>query len=267
MKTKLLVVLCLLSSKYLIGQTINRVEVHGFVYAANDVESVAIYNQSSKEGTITNKNGEFYLKVAEHDTIIISALQFETQRITVLKEVLESRTLKISLQEHINQLNEVVVGKTLSGDLLNDINNIKGTPPINFYDVGIPGYTGRIPTQSERMLYAAGEFKPNMLLGIMLGGGSLDPIINGLSGRTKMLKDRVRHEEKEALMQSIKGRFSNDFFASYPLENDSRMEFFYFCADDEKFLEVCKNETDFEIFKFLKMKYEQYMENLTEIKD
>lgn len=267
MRIKLLIFIGWLTTNLLVGQTINRIEIQGFVNApADDVESVAIYNQSSKEGTITNKNGEFHLKVAEHDTIVISALPFETQTIIVVKEFIESKTIKISLQEQINQLGEVIVGNTLSGDLLKDINNVKGKPPINFYDVGISGYTGKVATQSERMLYAAGEFKPSMLLGILLGSGSLDPIINGISGRTKILKNRVKLEEREALMQSIKGRLANDFFTSHPLKGHMRMEFFYFCADDVNFLETCKNQTDFEILKFLAMKYEQYLDikNTTE---
>jgi hypothetical protein len=267
LKTKLLVVLCLLSSKYLIGQTINRVEVHGFVYAANDVESVAIYNKSSNKGTTTNKTGEFYLEVAEHDLVVISALQFETQTVTITKTIVESKSLQIYLNERVTQLSEVIVGQTLTGDLPKDINAIKGKPPINFYNLGIPGYTGKVATQSERRLAQAGEFKPSMLPGIISGGGSFDPIRNGISGRTKMLKQRVNVEERETLMQSIKGRMAKDFFESHPLENHLRMDFFYFCADDEHFIETCKNQTDFEIFQFLKMKYEQYMKNLTEIKD
>src|SRR5690606_22967802 len=189
------------------------------------------------KGTITNEKGGFLLEVAENDVIEISALQFETQTVTVSKEVVESKSLKIYLQEHVNKLAEVTVGNKLTGDLLKDINNIEGKPPINFYDVGIPGYTGKMATQSERMLYQAGEFKPSMLLGILLGSGSLDPIINGISGRTKMLKNRVKHEEREALMQSIKSRLGKDFFAFNPLDENLKMEFFYFCADDENFIE------------------------------
>lgn len=250
------------------GQTMNRVEVHGLIYAiTNDVEAVAVYNTSSNKGTITNEKGAFILEVAEHDVIDISALQFEKQTVIITKEVIESKLLKISLQEHVNKLAEVTVGNKLTGDLLKDINNIEGKPPINFYDVGIPGYTGKVATQSERRLYQAGEFKPSMLLGILLGSGSLDPIINGISGRTKMLKNRVKLEEREALMQTIKGRLAKDFFASNPLEDHLKMDFFYFCADDEDFIKMCKNQTDFEILKFLRIKYAHYMKNRHETED
>ena len=71
--------------------------------------------------------------------------------------------------------------------------------------------------------------------------------------------DNNKHCE---LMQSIKGRMAKDFFASNPMEEDLKMDFFYFCADDENFIKYCKNETDFKILIFLRHKYKQYMEHL-----
>ena len=62
-------------------------------------------------------------------------------------------------------------------------------------------------------------------------------------------------------MQSIKARLSKDFFASNPLNEDLKMDFFYFCADDDRFIKHCKNQTDFKILVFLRMKYKQYMAN------
>lgn len=131
MKIKLLVVLCLFASKFLIGQTINRVEVHGFLYAnANDIEAVAIYNKSSNKGTITNEKGEFLLEVTENDIIEISALQFEKQTITVTKEVVDSKSFRVYLVEQVNQLNAVVLRHGLSGNLVVDISQVEIAPII-----------------------------------------------------------------------------------------------------------------------------------------
>ena len=131
MKQKLLFILCLFASKLLIGQTINRVEVDGVMYAnANDIEGVTIYNKSSSKGTITNQNGEFILEVAENDVIEISALQFEKQTVTITKDVVASKSLKIYLVEHVNQLNAVLLRHGLSGNLAVDINNVEIPPKI-----------------------------------------------------------------------------------------------------------------------------------------
>lgn len=136
MKQKLLFITFLITCNSLIGQTIKRVEVHGFMYAnANDVEAVAIYNRSSNKGTITNEKGEFLLEVAENDVIEISALQFETQKVTITKEVIETKSLKIYLVEHVNQLNAVILRHGLSGNLVVDIENAV-MPPKMEMDLG-----------------------------------------------------------------------------------------------------------------------------------
>jgi len=243
------------------------VEIQGRIKSNNDVENVHVINKTAQVFTITNNEGLFNIMAKLNDTIVFSSIQYISKEIIISKEIVLNKAVLVMLEEQINTLDEVLIGKILTGDLLYDVKNVEGKRPINFYDVGIPGYTGKPATQSERRLDQAGEFKPKMLAGMLLGGASLDPIINGLSGRTKMLKKRVEIESKETLMQSIKGRLSKDFFVSNPLDEDLRMDFFYFCADDVNFIKHCKNQTDFKILIFLRMKYRQYVNNLNSIND
>ena len=237
------------------GQSI---ELSGMVRSTTDVENIHVINKTSKVFTTTNKNGEFKILAKLNDTINFSSIQHEPKWLVINKLILSAKIIDIVLEEQINNLDEVTIGKVLTGNLLLDINNVQGEPPLNFFDVGIPGYKGKIATQSERRLNEA-----------TTGSGlvPLNPIINAITGRTKMLKNRVKIEERENLMQSIKSRLGNDFFASNPLEADLRMDFFYFCSDDENFIKYCKNKTDFEILVFLRMKYRQYLENLNESRD
>lgn len=243
------------------------IELVGKVESKTDVENIHVINKTSKIFTITNVSGDFKITAKLNDTIIFSSVQNKPKELAVSKNIISSQAIYVTLEEQINELDEVLVGKVLSGDLLMDIENVEGSPPINFYDVGIPGYTGKPATQSERRLAEAGEFKPKMLLGLLGGGVPLNPILNGISGRTKMLKKRVELEEREQLMQSIKGRLAKDFFMANPLEEDLKMDFLYFCADDENFLILCKNQTDFNILLFLKTKYHQYTQNLNNNKN
>lgn len=242
------------------------VDIQGKVESSTNVENIHVINKSAQVFTITNNEGRFTITAKLNDTIIFSSIQHKLKAVIVSEDIVSSKTILVHLNNQINELDEVLIGKILTGDLFSDIKNVDGTPPINFYDVGIPGYTGKPATQSERRLSEAGEFKPKMLLGALTGGIPLNPILNGISGRTKMLKNRVKIEEIETLMQSIKARLSQDFFASNPLEEDLKMDFFYFCADDKNFIKHCKNQTDFKILIFLKMKYEQYLENINSIK-
>ncbi len=255
----LLIIFVFFSFQEILSQSI---EIFGKVQSESGVENIHVINKTAQVFTITDKAGAFKINVALNDSLVFSSVQHKLKEVVISNHTMSTKILLVKLDEHINELDEVVVGKVLTGDLLKDIANVEGNPPINFYDVGIPGYTGRIATQSERRLSEAGAFRPEMLLGLLGGGVPLNPILNGISGRTKMLKNRVRIERKEVLMHTIKARLSKDFFASNPLDEALRMDFFYFCADDENFVKYCKNRTDFEILIFLRHKYKQYVENV-----
>lgn len=263
MSRVLFVVILTVTSFYIQGQSI---EISGRVVGQMNIENIHVINKTSQIFTITDKNGLFTIGVKRNDTLTFSSIQHKLKEVIITNEIISNEAVFVKLDNQINVLDEVIVGKVLSGDLLSDIKNIDGEPPINFYDVGIPGYTGKPATQSERRLSEAGEFKPKMLLGALTGGIPLNPILNGISGRTKMLKERVKLEEKEALIQSVKARLSKDFFASNPLGEALKMDFFYFCADDENFIKHCKNQTDFKILIFLRMKYIQYTANINSSK-
>lgn len=257
-------IVILLSFQTVISQS---VEISGTVESNASLENINIVNKTTYEYTITNANGAFRIMAKLHDTLQFYSMLHKTKYVVIDKNILSQRTLKIVLEEQVNELNEVTVGNRLTGDLLKDINNIEGEPPINFYDVGIPGYTGKIATQSERRLWQAngeGTSYKVLIPQILSGSVPLDPIINGITGRTKMFRKRVEVEDKESLLQSIKARLGNDFFTSNPLEDYLKMEFFYFCADDENFIEKCKNQTDLAIMEFLKTKYEIYLKNRSE---
>lgn len=254
-----LVIFILFSFQTFSGQS---VEVFGKVQSKLGVENIHVINKTAQVFTITNEKGAFKINVTLNDTLVFSSIQHKLKEIVISKDDISNKAILVKLDEQINELDEVTVGKVLTGNLFKDIASIEGNPPINFFDVGIPGYTGKIATQSERRLSEAGEFKPKMLLGLLGGGVPLNPILNGISGRTKMLKNRVEIETKETLMNTIKARLSRDFFVSNPLDDDLRMDFFYFCADDENFIKYCKNETDFKILTFLRHKYKQYLGNL-----
>ncbi|WP_248723746.1 carboxypeptidase-like regulatory domain-containing protein [Seonamhaeicola sp. ML3] len=227
------------------------VEISGKVISKTDVENIHVINKTAQVFTITNINGEFKINAEVHDTLQFSSIQFGVKDIIVTKGTILSKTMIVPLDEQTNELEEVLVGKVLTGNLLSDIENADTNTPINFYDVGIPGYKGKIATQSERRLAQAGEFKPKMLIGMILGGASLDPIINGLTGRTKMLKERVEIENRQNLIRKIRSKHSKALFTSYELKEQHRNEFFFFCEEASDFMVRCKGKSDFQVFQYL----------------
>lgn len=234
------------------------VEISGKVSSKTDVENIHIINKTSKFFTVTNQTGNFNISGKLNDTIVFSSIQYKQKDVVITEEIILSKTIFVTLEEQINELDEVTVGKILTGDLNMDVNSIEGNPPINFYDVGIPGYTGKIATQSERRLHEATS-----------GGGfiPLNPILNAISGRTKMLKEQIRFEEKENLLHKIKTTLSKDFFIVYELDESLKTDFFYFCQEDPNFNLRCKNKSDIEIFEFLKEKWIEYKQNMSSNKN
>lgn len=225
------------------------------------IAGIHVINKSQKKYATTNNDGTFVIEAITGDTIVFSAVQFKLKTIIVSLKNISNKQLKVKLELKVNELPEAIIGFTLTGDLLKDVSASDAKPSINFYDLGIPGYKGKPKTKSERLLFEAGEFKPKMLLGLLTGGLPLNPILNGLSGRTKALKQRVALEANETLMYAIKGRLSETFFKGNPLKEELIMDFFYFCAEDENFISRCGN-SDLEALIFMNEKYLAYKENI-----
>ncbi|MBB5269714.1 hypothetical protein [Algibacter amylolyticus] len=262
----LLVVVGVFGFQEAFSQTI---ELLGRIASNGDIENIHVINNTAQAFTITDIDGHFKIPAKLSDTLTFSSIQYKLKEVVVTQTIIDNEAIFVTLNEHINELDEVIVGKILTGDLFSDIRNMDANAPIDFYDVGIPGFTGTPATQSERRLSEASKFSPKAggSLGGVGGSVSIAPLINAITGRTKMLKNRVKIEEKESLMQTIKGRLASDFFASNPLDESLQADFFYFCADDPNFVKHCKNQTDFKALIFLRMKYKQYLANLEDNKN
>lgn len=234
--------------------TAQSIKITGVVKSSADVENIHVINKTAQKFTITNALGRFLIPVNLNDTLRFSSVQHQSKSIVVSKEIIRLKTITVVLIEKINTLNQVTIGKVLSGNLNADIADIDGETPVNFYNVGIPGYKGKLATQSERRLNEA-----------TTGGGiPLNPIINAITGRTKMLKKRVAYERNDALIAKIKEEFLESLFSIHELDEEFKMDFFYFCEMDENFYKKCNSTTDLDIFEFLKQKLKQYKANQQE---
>merc|ERR1711974_356898 len=158
-------------------------EIQGKVTASSDIDRIHIINKTANRFSVTNDDGEFEISASVNDTILISAIQYKPLEILITPLMIQSKFISAHLTDKITELDEVVVGRILTGDLLSDIENSDKKRDLNFYDLGIPGYTGKQKTQSERRLHEA-----------TTGSGlvPLNPILNWLSGRTKELKIKLQ---------------------------------------------------------------------------
>lgn len=252
--------LCVLLFSLSIGFA-QSVEIEGQVFANSEVEGIHVINKTSKKYTTTAASGSFEIEAKLNDTIVFSSIQYKLIAVRVTSEIISDKNMTILLEELINALPEVTVGKVLSGDLEFDIKNNEVERPIDFYDIGIPGYTGKPKTQSERRLHEAdaGKLIPSVGFGFSL---NFYKLLNKITGRTKMLKERVRLESNDELLYYIRAEFSEEFFKTHPLDENLVMEFLYFCSDDENFELRCRGKSALEVYDFLDEKYKEFKKNI-----
>jgi hypothetical protein len=120
---KCILLLLFISSVSAVSQTVTRVEVSGkIIVEGSDISGITVFNTSSNQGTITDDNGEFKLKVTLNDNIEVSALQYQNISFKVNEDILKSKKMKLFLIEEINKLDEVIVfTKGLTGNLDTDL--------------------------------------------------------------------------------------------------------------------------------------------------
>jgi hypothetical protein len=232
------------------------VDLKGQIEASSELEGIHILNISAEKYTITDSTGAFEILVRVKDTILFSSVQYIPKTIVVTPQMITNKFTIVKLEDRVNELDEIIVGKVLTGDLSSDIQNSDAKAHINFYDVGIPGYTGKPKTQKERRLLEAdggkfietGGIIPLFGLGLSI---NVHKILNRISGRTKTLKNLVRSEQENLCMNKAIAEFSDELFGHLELEDHLKMEFFYYASEDPKFLEVCELENDFELYQFL----------------
>ena len=242
------------------------VTIVGEIVGNDELEGIHIINKTAKKFTITDGQGKFEIPAKINDTILISSIQYAQQEVVVDAIILQGKHMMVYLKEHIYELDEVLVGKFLTGDLRNDIENLDLKHQINFYDVGIPGYTGRLKTQTERRLFEADNGKFVYFYGVGLAI-NVHKILNRISGRTNRLKNRVRLEALDDCMNRSKSDFSESLFGGLEIEENLKADFFFYASEDPKFLELCKKENPMAMFQFLVKKLTGYEENQRSQKD
>ncbi|HEX9828170.1 MAG TPA: carboxypeptidase-like regulatory domain-containing protein [Flavobacteriaceae bacterium] len=237
------------------------------VAEGDDVEGIHIINKTANKFTITDTSGAFTIPAKLNDTILVSGIKYKHKEVIVNDLIMQSKHMTVYLEEHIYQLDEVLVGKFLTGDLRSDILNTKIKHDVNFYDVGIPGYTGRPLTQKERRLFEADHGKMLTVFQNGLININIHKILNRISGRTKKLKNIVRLEALDVCMNRAKSEFSEAIFGNLAIEDHLKTDFFYYASEDAKFMELCQQDNGMAMFEFLVEKLMNYKENQVEGKD
>ena len=238
---------------FVIGQQSK--QLSGKVVAKNrDVTGVVVQNRTSGKATITDINGSFIIQVSLNDTLAFSAIQFKPKVIPITVSLYNSTFLTVPLEEFVNELDEVVVlPYNLSGNLGSDLTGLQLEKDVSAETLGLPNANVKIVTQSQRKLYEATS-----------GAGlvPINPLLNWISGRTKMLKNRIKTDNKYARTLRVQ-----EFYVDSIIEKELKIprakipDFMYFCEVDEVFQKTVDTHDKLKIWEFLEQKSTAYREN------
>jgi len=212
--------------------------------------SINIINLTQKTGTTNSLNGNFEIKVIENDTLLFSSIQYDKLKIRISKEILENGFLEVTLQENVNELEEVNINNYgLTGSLTQDTKNIKTYTAAGF---GLPVSKKPPLTQAERRIYSATHSS---------GGLPVDYLINVISGRLKYLKQIKENQDLSILVNTTIETFPPEFFTDYlHLSEDLIYRFVYYCAEQHNLKYVIKTGNELDLIKFFEKISEEFLQ-------
>ena len=141
----------------------------------------------------------------------------------------------------------------LSGDLSRDMGQINTGQIVTASTLGLPNAYAIPKTQAERNLYEA-----------TTGSGliPLNPIINGISGRTKYLKKVLARDRKYARTDRVREFYADSLFVQELKIPETKIDdFMFYCEVDFAFSAIVDTHDRLKIWEYLKRKSTIYREN------
>lgn len=253
MRSNLLVFL-IFSSVAVVAQTGESKKLEGRVYSDDgDVAATHVLNLTTKRATITDNNGFFAIQVNFLDSLEFSAIQYKKKIVVINSSILDSKFVTINLEDALTELDEVTVTPyNLSGDLIKDLATLSLDPIVTASTLGLPNAYVKIPTKAERELSAA-TANPIM---------SFDPLINAITGRTKMLKHRVERNKLYDRTKRVRDFFTDEeYVAGLRIPLDKIEDFLYYCEIDPRFQGIVDTHDRIAIWEYMRQKSILYREN------
>lgn len=242
------------------SQDVKRIEISGkIVVNSDDLENVTIYNTSSNRGTLTDENGKFKIDVAIFDVLEVRALQFQEFKVTIDKNVIDSKKATIFLVERVNKLNEVVIlPYDLTGNLTADMESVRTFNPdldaIYFGILDISAYEFPDDYKSEVENIAVdgpGNDLRYQMDGAALVGFLLKPLFKS---------DKEKQEKKKEEMVALTSNGLRDYYSTrfimdnFKIPEDRIDEFVTYLETHDLDYSLLKKGKELEFIEFLNQK-------------
>lgn len=215
MKNNFSFLLFLFWTSIIVGQTLTERTIQGRISVeSNFVDGVNIKNETTNQATTSRIEGYFRIPANEGDIVVFTAVNLEPLTKIITKADLANNEVKIEMMLKSIVLKNVVINTY---------------PEISAGKLGIPNATKHF-TPAERKLQTATR-------------GSLDGILNGISGRTTMLKKEILVEKKEKLLDKLEYLFDENFYIQkLKIPKEYIKGFQYFCIEDQPFINSLKTK-------------------------
>lgn len=219
-----------------------------------DVDGIHVLNASSRFNTITDENGHFTIKVKARDTLLFSSIKYMPEKVAVTDSIFEKGVITVQLSELVNELDEVFLTPNLSGNIAADLKKIKTEKPINFDDVGIPGFKGEPEEKIVPMYFAVTPLSIN-----------LEALYKHISGYYKNLKTRRKWEYENNAVAKIINYYTLPFFTTtYGIPENRVYDFLLFCAETTQIESDFKKEQYGSVLLILDEKAKIYSSRFSE---
>lgn len=218
MANKLLLLFLLFATMPVLAQADEQQVLKGRVQVDGaGLYGVFIINTTTGAETKTDTAGYFTIAAQPNDGLAVYNTKITTRKFVLKPESFENQPLIITVSNQAYELDEVVMDKDMSVDEVS---------------LGLVPADQKQYTVAERRVFTATS-------------GILDPIINAISGRTKMLKKELQTEKKEVVLEEAQYLYTNEEVIEKLKIPKAYVEgFWYYAAEDPKFSNALKNNDE-----------------------
>ncbi|HPE83530.1 MAG TPA: carboxypeptidase-like regulatory domain-containing protein [Aequorivita sp.] len=219
-----------------------------------DIEGIHVMNLASRFNTITDENGHFSINVKPLDTLLFSSIKYIPEKVVVTEAIFEKGIITVKLSELVNELDEVFLKPNLSGNIAADLKKIKTEKPINFDDVGIPGFKGEPKEKIVPMYFAVTPLSIN-----------LEALYKHISGYYKDLKTRRKWEYENNAVAKMLNYYTLSFFTTtFGIPENRVYDFLLYSTETTSIESEFKNEHYGSVLLILEEKAKIYTKRISE---
>lgn len=232
--------------------------LEGKITNSKDVEGIHVLNTSSRFNSVTNANGFFSITVKPLDTLVISSVAYVPKQVVVSQDIYDDGYISIRLEDLINELSEVYLGRKLTGNLEYDIKNIEILDTLDFDDVGIPGFKGKPEEKIVPIVPGIG----------LLTAVDVEALYKHLSGYYKKLRMQRKWEAENVIVAKMIHYYTPNFFEqAYEIPEERLYDFLWFCIETSEVQENFRKENYNLVLETFAAKGKEYTLRLSEKKE